>query len=94
MTADHEIALSHAKDVLSEDFEESILVAPGNGERWLILRGTAATVWRLLSEPQTLAGLREELTRAFAGPPDRIEDDVRQLLERLTSARVIGPGAS
>ncbi len=69
--------------------DETFLAAPMQGTIHT-LNPTASGVWRALSEPRTLAELHDAFVAAFPdADPDRINNDVRALLNALEAAGLV-----
>ena len=74
---------SWADEVSQEDLGDSIVLGDASGNHWIVLKGTAPDVWRLLNEPRTLDDLTLRLTERYQGDNDQIRSDVQQLLITL-----------
>ena len=82
MMADNS-TFSWADDVSQEDLGDSIVLGDASGNHWIVLKGTAPDVWRLLDEPRTLDHLTLRLAQRYQGEDERIRSDVQLLLARL-----------
>lgn len=79
---------ARAPDLLSDDFGDRVVVAL-EGETWIVLRSTAAFMWRLLEQPRSIEFLTEAAQRAFRGEPITIATDVRELLSSWTGRGIV-----
>lgn len=60
-------------------------------ERYYTLDAVGSRVWQLLSGRHTVQQIAVELGEEFDAPLDRIESDLRALLDRLEEASLIVP---
>jgi Coenzyme PQQ synthesis protein D (PqqD) len=54
-----------------------------------LLSGSGGTVWRALSEPRTLRELVDDLAEEHGVEPLTIEDDIHQLVGRLSARGLV-----
>lgn len=73
---------------------ESILFDPASN-KFCLLNGTAAFVWEQLATPATIEHISRELCSHFDTPePARVEQDVREVLDRFVELALISPEAA
>ena len=70
---------------------ESVILLPEGreGQTTLVVSGSAAVLWELLSEPVTLPELAAELAAIYEVEPPVIEVDLAPVLEELHAAAAI-----
>jgi hypothetical protein len=72
---------------------ESILFDPASN-KFCLLNGTAAFVWEQLATPATIEHISQELCRHFdSAEPNRVEQDVREVLDRFVELLLVSPEA-
>lgn len=72
---------------------ESILFDPASN-KFCLLNGTAAFVWEQLATPATIDHISQELCRHFeTAEPARVEQDVREVLDRFVELLLVSPEA-
>jgi Coenzyme PQQ synthesis protein D (PqqD) len=74
--------------VVQEELDEALMVGDAAGDNWLVLRGTATEIWRLLEHPIGLDQIERTLADRYSGG-DRIREDVEDLLRRLDEKNLI-----
>lgn len=68
--------------------DEIIIMRLDNGEL-LSLSGTAAVTWRLIDGRRNRAALIDELMADYDAGHEQVEQDVGQLLQQFTEARLV-----
>ncbi len=76
-------------DTVAANLGEELAVLDLPSGSYLGFNATAAHIWRLLSEPQTLDTLCEAMTAEFDIGKDRCRVEVAELLERLLAAKLL-----
>ncbi|MFI9402077.1 PqqD family protein [Nocardia sp. NPDC052316] len=79
--------------ITAQDLGDRILLAPLNGA-YLVLEGSAATLWRLLDQPRSATELADECARRYAGVADRIHSDIADTLQDWTERGLLRPDTS
>ena len=69
---------------------ETLLITMDEG-RILSLEGTGRAIWEQLDCAAEEDALAKALTQIFAGPPESIEEDVRQFCRRLEQHGLLVP---
>lgn len=75
--------------VISEEFEDSIVVVNLNSKRYYILNGTAGFIWRGIAEGKTEAEIVDRMSAAYDATRDHIAGSVARLLDTLERAELI-----
>ena len=75
--------------VLQRRTLDTFVLLAVDGEEPVIVGGTGADVWTLLTEVRTVEQLVEVLAEHYAGDPGVIAADVRALLEAFVTAGVV-----
>jgi hypothetical protein len=69
---------------------EFVMMGLDQGE-YYALRGVAASIWRHLAEPRSLAELSDLVAEEYDVTLDRCRDDVAAFLTQLQSKRMVAP---
>ena len=64
--------------------DNSVIVTPQSGEM-RVLNGVGSTIWRLLTERQSVAAIAEQVTAQYNVGLEQAQDDLRIFLEDLTA---------
>ena len=89
MVSNPEKTYSRRPDTVAANLGEELAVLDLPSGSYLGFNATAAQVWRLLSQPQTLDALCDAMTAEFNIDRDRCRAEVADLLDRLLAANLI-----
>jgi hypothetical protein len=79
------VAWRRAETILWRRTLDGVLVlGPSESAEPVALRGPAADIWELLSEPATVAAIGEALADGYGVPVDRIAPDVQRAVAALS----------
>jgi hypothetical protein len=82
-------AIVAAGDVLSTALGDEVVMLNLRDGVYYGLDAVGARVWTLLSDPLTVAAIRDALVDEYDVDPARCEDDVRTLVEELASRGLV-----
>ena len=77
-------------DVTTAEFDDELAVMDLRSGAYIAFNRTAADVWKLLEEPQSLDGLTDTLAARYAIDPALCRAEVDALLAELLDMQVIG----
>ncbi|MBF6328296.1 PqqD family protein [Nocardia transvalensis] len=92
MTASH-IRYRPAPTVTAQDLGDRILLTPLGGA-YLVLEGTAATLWRLLDQPRSVDELADECARRYDGVPEQIRIDIADTMNEWSERGLVRTAGS
>lgn len=75
--------------VISAEFEDSIVVVNLNSKRYYILNGTAAFIWRGITEGTSESEIVDRMSAEYDATRDHIAASVARLLDTLGRAELI-----
>ena len=78
-----------AKDQISSDVGGETMILGSHDAVYYGLELVSARVWNLLQEPHTFGVLRDTLLKEYNVEADRLETDLRELLEQLAQHGLI-----
>lgn len=81
--ADREPTWCRRADTLWRRSADAVVLLPAGADEPVVLPGTAAAVWDLLSVPATLDEIVRTLADAYGAEPSAVGPDVEELLGRL-----------
>lgn len=81
--------LRQAADVYHCELDGEFMVFHPSKQVYIRLRDSAATIWRLLSEPRTLTELVAELTTSYEIEAERCRQETGEFLNQLADAGLL-----
>ena len=72
------------ENVISEAFEDEVVLLNLNTGFYFSLTGTGAKIWELLGRSEDLTAIRAAILADYAVEPDSLDEDLRQLVAQLT----------
>ncbi len=68
--------------------DNSVIVTPQSG-KMRVLNGVGSTIWRLLTEGQSITAIAEQVTEQYDVALEQAESDLSRFLEDLTARGLI-----
>lgn len=78
-----------AEEVLWRYTEAGVVLLPREAEEPVLLGGSGAKIWELLTEPLSLSELTDRLAGIYAVEPASIENDVHATLTELDAVDAV-----
>jgi hypothetical protein len=81
-----------ADDLLASEFGREVVILDLRDGVYYSLDEVGAWIWKLLRQPVTVGGIRDDIVAKFDVEPTRCERDIRVLLDELISRRLVRIG--
>jgi hypothetical protein len=78
-----------SKDQISTDLEDEVVVLHLSDGVFFRLNGSGARIWNLLQVPLSVGAIRDTLIEDYEVEPNRCEQDLLKLLQKLHSKGLI-----
>lgn len=85
---DNVIIVATKQQVSCELGEEAAILNMKNSV-YYGLDSVGARIWRLLQQPRTIGEIRDVILEEYDATPERVESDLRNLLEKLLSEGLV-----
>lgn len=77
------------KQQVSCDLGEEAAILNMKNSVYYGLDPVGARIWRLLQQPRTIGEIRDVIAEEYDATPERVESDLRNLLEKLISEGLV-----
>ena len=75
---------------VATEVDDEVLIVDLEGGMLFSLEGAARTVWQAIDGQMSEAEIAEQMARTHVGPAREIASDVRELLQELEDAALVG----
>ncbi|MBN8225425.1 MAG: PqqD family protein [Xanthomonadales bacterium] len=76
-------------DVLMQEVGDEVVLLDLASERYFGLDPVGTRIWALMADGAELAGVHAALCTEFEAEPDRIQDDLLELVRQLSAAGLV-----